>query len=158
MSEAFPPLFSPLQRSGQTIALAPLTRRMAEADGTPTAETAAFHARRARGGCGLIVAEETFEEDTGCRAYLSQPGIADAVHDHGGLIVLQRMHGVGASAKQSGDDLYEQSIRNVGGPWPQVTFRPARALRVAPRSKRSYRVLRRAPAARSRRASTASIH
>jgi hypothetical protein len=33
--------------------------------------------RGARGGCGLIIAEETYEEDRlGCRAYLSQPGIA----------------------------------------------------------------------------------
>ena len=98
MSEALPPLFSPLQRAGQTIVMAPLTRRMAEADGTPTVETAADYARRARGGCGLII--------------------------------LQRMHGVSASATQSGDDLYEQSIRKIAGPWPKVTFGPARALRV----------------------------
>jgi 2,4-dienoyl-CoA reductase-like NADH-dependent reductase (Old Yellow Enzyme family) len=134
MNEAFPTLFSPLRLAGKTlanrIAMAPLTRQVAEADGTPTDEMAAYYARRARGGCGLIVSEGTYEEDKlGCRAYLSQPGIAnarhvagwrkvtDAVHANGGLIILQLMHGgrvtdprcltpgeqaVSASATQSG--------------------------------------------------------
>jgi 2,4-dienoyl-CoA reductase-like NADH-dependent reductase (Old Yellow Enzyme family) len=110
MGEAFPTLFSPLTLSGVTIpnriALAPLTRQMAEADGTPTDEMVAYYARRARGGCGLIITEGTYEEDRhGCRAYLSQPGIAndrhvaawrkvtEAVHQHGAKIILQLMHG-----------------------------------------------------------------
>jgi 2,4-dienoyl-CoA reductase-like NADH-dependent reductase (Old Yellow Enzyme family) len=110
MSESFPTLFSPLRLAGVTlpnrIAMAPLTRQMAEPDGTPTAEMAAYYARRARGGCGLIITEGTYEEDgLGCRAYLSQPGIAnakhvagwrmvtDAVHALGGVIILQMMHG-----------------------------------------------------------------
>lgn len=110
MSEAFPTLFSPFRLGGvdlpNRIAMAPLTRQMAEPDGTPTAEMAAYYARRARGGCGLIITEGAYEEDAlGCRAYLSQPGIAnakhvagwrkvtDAVHQHGAAIILQLMHG-----------------------------------------------------------------
>ncbi len=110
MTEIFPRLFSPMKLAGYTlgnrIAMAPLTRQMAEADGTPTDEMAAYYARRARGGCGLIISEGTYEEDRlGCRAYLSQPGIAnakhvaawrkvtDAVHKHGAAIILQLMHG-----------------------------------------------------------------
>jgi N-ethylmaleimide reductase len=110
MSEIFPRLFSPTKLAGYTlnnrIAMAPLTRQMAEPDGTPTDEMAAYYARRARGGCGLIITEGTYEEDRlGCRAYLSQPGIAnarhvagwrkvtDAVHRHGSVIILQLMHG-----------------------------------------------------------------
>lgn len=126
-------LFSPLQLGSQTIknriAMAPLTRQMAEADGTPTGEMAAYYARRARGGFGLIITEGTYEEDKlGCRAYLSQPGIANTkhvkgwkkvstvVHEHGAKAILQLMHGgrvsdprvlggkpsVSASATQSG--------------------------------------------------------
>lgn len=126
-------LFSPLQLGSQTIknriAMAPLTRQMAEADGTPTDEMAAYYARRARGGFGLIITEGTYEEDKlGCRAYLSQPGIANTkhvkgwkkvstvVHEHGAKAILQLMHGgrvsdprvlggkpsVSASATQSG--------------------------------------------------------
>ena len=110
MAEVFPRLFSQVKLAGHTlgnrIAMAPLTRQMAEADGTPTDEMAAYYARRARGGCGLIITEGTYEEDRlGCRAYLSQPGIAnakhvagwrkvtDAVHKHGAAIILQLMHG-----------------------------------------------------------------
>ena len=110
MSEAFPTLFSSIKLAGVTlsnrIAMAPLTRQMAEPDGTPTDEMAAYYARRARGGCGLIITEGTYEDNSaGCRAYLSQPGIAnakhvagwrkvtDAVHKHGSAIILQLMHG-----------------------------------------------------------------
>ena len=110
MTEAFPRLFSPMRLAGvdlrNRIAMAPLTRQMAEPDGTPTDEMAAYYARRARGGLGLIISEGTYEEDSlGCRAYLSQPGIAndkhvagwrkvtEAVHQHGAAIIAQLMHG-----------------------------------------------------------------
>jgi N-ethylmaleimide reductase len=112
------------------IAMAPLTRQSAHDDGTPTDEMAAYYARRARGGVGLIISEGTFQNDElGCVAYLSQPGIAnrkhidgwrkttDAVHKLGVPIICQLMHGgrvsdprclhegeqsVSASAGQSG--------------------------------------------------------
>lgn len=109
MFEVFPCLFSSTKLAGYTlnnrIAKAPL-RQLAEPDGTPTDEMAAYYARRARGGCGLIITEGTYQEDRlGCRAYLSQPGIAnakhvagwrkvtDAVHKHGAAIFLQLVHG-----------------------------------------------------------------
>jgi 2,4-dienoyl-CoA reductase-like NADH-dependent reductase (Old Yellow Enzyme family) len=67
MSEVFPRLFSSTKLAGYTlgnrIAMAPLTRQMAEPDGTPTDEMAAYYARRARGGCGLIITEGTYQED-----------------------------------------------------------------------------------------------
>jgi N-ethylmaleimide reductase len=110
MAELYKKLFSPVKLAGQTISnritMAPLTRQMAEADGTPTDEMAAYYARRARGGFGLIITEGTYEEDKlGCRAYLSQPGIANkkhvsgwrksakAIHDNGAKGILQLMHG-----------------------------------------------------------------
>ena len=133
MTEAFPTLFSPMKLGPLTlrnrIAMAPLTRQMAEADGTPNDEMAAYYARRARGGLGLIITEGTYEQDAfQSRAYLSQPGIAnashqagwakvfDAVHQHECKIIVQLMHGgrvsdprvlngqapVSASATQSG--------------------------------------------------------
>lgn len=133
MTEAFPTLFSPIALGPLTlrnrIAMAPLTRQMAEADGTPTDEMVAYYARRARGGLGLIITEGTYEQDGfQSRAYLSQPGITnarhqagwakvcDAVHAQGAAIIVQLMHGgrvcdprtlngaapVSASATQSG--------------------------------------------------------
>ena len=133
MTEAYPTLFSPVTLGPVTlrnrIAMAPLTRQMADADGTPTDEMVAYYARRARGGLGLIVTEGTYEQDAfQSKAYLSQPGIAnarhvagwrrvcDAVHEQGAKIIIQLMHGgrvsdprvlggeppVSASATQSG--------------------------------------------------------
>jgi 2,4-dienoyl-CoA reductase-like NADH-dependent reductase (Old Yellow Enzyme family) len=133
MTEAFPTLFSSIKLGPLTlrnrIAMAPLTRQMAEPDGTPTDEMVAYYARRARGGLGLIITEGTYEQDAfQSRAYLSQPGITndrhqagwakvcDAVHAQGAKIIVQLMHGgrvcdprtlngqppVSASATQSG--------------------------------------------------------
>lgn len=133
MTEAYPTLFSPVTLGRVSlrnrIAMAPLTRQMADADGTPTDEMVAYYARRARGGLGLIVTEGTYEQDAfQSKAYLSQPGIAnarhvagwkrvcDAVHENGAKIIIQLMHGgrvsdprvlggqppVSASATQSG--------------------------------------------------------
>ncbi len=141
MTEAFSTLFSAIKLGPLTlrnrIAMAPLTRQMADADGTPNEEMAAYYARRARGGLGLIITEGTYEQDAfHSKAYLSQPGIAnashqagwakvfDAVHQHDCKIIVQLMHGgrvsdprvlngeppVSASATQSGGwSLYTDS-------------------------------------------------
>lgn len=110
MTEAYPTLFSPVTLGPLTlrnrIAMAPLTRQMAHADGTPTDEMTAYYARRARGGLALVITEGTFEQEGyQSRAYLSQPGTAndahvagwkpvcDAVHAHGAAIIIQLMHG-----------------------------------------------------------------
>lgn len=102
--------FSPFQLGRFTIknriVMAPLTRQSAAEDGTPTDEMAAYYARRARGGVGMIITEGTYQNDElSCKAYLSQPGCAndkhveawkktvDAVHAHGVPIILQLMHG-----------------------------------------------------------------
>ncbi len=141
MTEVFPTLFSPVTLGPLTlrnrIAMAPLTRQMATADGTPTDEMVAYYARRARGGLGLVITEGTYEQDAWqSKSYLSQPGIAndahvagwarvcDAVHAHDCRIIIQLMHGgrvsdprvlngqppVSASATQSeGWSLYTDS-------------------------------------------------
>ena len=88
------------------IVMAPLTRQSSEDDGTPTDEMAAYYARRARGGVSMIITEGTWQNDElGCVAYLSQPGMAtqrhidgwrkttEAVHAHGVPVILQLMHG-----------------------------------------------------------------
>lgn len=110
MSDLYPTLFSDFKLAGVSlrnrIAMAPLTRQMAEADGTPTDEMVAYYARRARGGVGLIITEGTYQSDElACRTYLSQPGIAndkhvagwrkvvDAVHEQGAACIAQLMHG-----------------------------------------------------------------
>lgn len=102
--------FSPIDLAGVSlknrIVMAPLTRQMAEEDGTPNDEMVAYYARRARGGVGMVITEGTFfNDELGCITYLRQPGIAtgrhvegwrkvvDAVHAQGVPIILQLMHG-----------------------------------------------------------------
>lgn len=110
MTQTLPTTFSQFQLGAvalsNRIVMAPLTRQMAEDDGTPTDEMVAYYARRARGGVGMIISEGSFfNDELGCVAYLGQPGIAtkrhvdgwrkvvDAVHKFNVPIILQLMHG-----------------------------------------------------------------
>lgn len=84
------------------VTMAALTRSRAGQDGVPTPMHAQYYAQRA--GSGLVVTEGTFFADIN-RAFLGQPGIAtqaqqegwrqvaEAVHDKGGAVVMQIMHG-----------------------------------------------------------------
>ncbi|MEV7693595.1 alkene reductase [Microbacterium sp. NPDC089189] len=84
------------------IVMAPMTRTRSGAAGVPTGLVAEYYAQRA--GVGLIVSEGAYPSH-GSQAYVGQPGIADAeqaagwklvadkVHDNGGRIVVQLMHG-----------------------------------------------------------------
>lgn len=98
-------LFTPITLGELALAnrvvMAPMTRNRAQPDGTPSALMVEHYAQRAE--AGLIVAEGTWPQAAG-QAYCRQPGIetsahiqawrrvTDAVHQHGGRIVLQIMH------------------------------------------------------------------
>ncbi len=84
------------------VVMAPLTRTRADDDGVPTRLMVEYYAQRA--GFGLIVSEGTWPVQES-RSYPGQPGIetaeqvaawrevTDAVHERGGRIVMQIMHG-----------------------------------------------------------------
>lgn len=84
------------------VVMAPLTRTRADGDGVPTATMVEYYRQRA--GLGLIITEGTWPAAEG-KSYAGQPGIvtpaqiegwrliADAVHEAGGTIVMQLMHG-----------------------------------------------------------------
>lgn len=84
------------------LVMAPLTRLRATADGMPTPLMAEYYAQRA--SMGLIITEGTWPTREG-RTWIGQPGIetaaqvtgwravTDAVHDAGGRIAMQLMHG-----------------------------------------------------------------
>lgn len=100
------PLFTPVDlgelRLGNRVAMAPLTRLRAAADGTPNRLMKEYYAQRA--SFGLIIAEGTWPVQEG-KTWIGQPGIAneehiaawreitDAVHERGGKIIMQVMHG-----------------------------------------------------------------
>ncbi|MFF1529516.1 alkene reductase [Cellulomonas sp. NPDC058312] len=99
-------LFSPVALGDlqlpNRVAMAPLTRTRAGADGVPNDLLVEHYAQRA--STGLMVTEGTFPSAES-RAYPGQPGIAtdeqaagwarvaDAVHARGGRLVMQLMHG-----------------------------------------------------------------
>ena len=100
------PLYSPVELGGATLAnrivMAPLTRIRAETDGTPNAMMKEYYAQRA--DFGLILTEGTWPIQEG-RTWGRQPGIETdahvtawreitaAVHERGGKIIMQIMHG-----------------------------------------------------------------
>lgn len=83
------------------LALAPMTRNRADADGTPGDLVAEYYGQRA--GLGLLITEGTQPSDDG-QGYLNTPGIytdahvagwrkvADKVHAGGGHLFVQLMH------------------------------------------------------------------
>jgi 2,4-dienoyl-CoA reductase-like NADH-dependent reductase (Old Yellow Enzyme family) len=87
------------------LALAAVTRGVADEDGRPTAEMAAYYRRFARNRVGLIITEATYVPGLASRTYLSQPGmtgpshaegwkrVVEAVKAEGGHIFLQLQHG-----------------------------------------------------------------
>ncbi len=99
-------LFSPLTAGDlhldNRVVMAPLTRTRAELDGVPN-DLLVEHYRQ-RASAGLIITEGTYPSAES-RSYVGQPGIAtdehaagwarvaDAVHERGGSVVMQVMHG-----------------------------------------------------------------
>ena len=110
-SDLFPNLFSEFKLGKLTlknrITLAPLTRQLAEDDGTPDDEMVAYMARRARGGVGMIFCEAAYYNDelSGI-AYLNQPGIANAKHVAAWKKIVDAVHAQGKSlAEKHGMDV-----------------------------------------------------
>ncbi len=96
-----PAAFGALSLSNRVV-MAPLTRTRADDEGVPTEMMVEYYRQRA--GQGLIITEGTWPVAEG-KSYSGQPGIetaaqiegwrriADAVHEAGGTIVMQLMHG-----------------------------------------------------------------
>ena len=102
-------LFAPLRLGRELslsnrLAVAPMTRVSATADGLATAQMAAYYEAFAAGGFGLVITEGIYTDKAHSQGYLFQPGLADEaqrdawrtvvdrVHAQGGRIVAQLMH------------------------------------------------------------------
>lgn len=59
------------------VALAPMTRVSATADGLPTERSGDYYRVFADGGFGLLITEGTYIDDQASQGYLHQPGIAN---------------------------------------------------------------------------------
>jgi len=102
-------LFAPLRvgralRLPNRLAVAPMTRVSATADGRATKQMADYYAAFAAGGFGLVITEGIYTDKAYAQGYFFQPGLADdaqrdawravvqRVHARGGRIVAQLMH------------------------------------------------------------------
>ncbi|MPZ45737.1 MAG: NADH:flavin oxidoreductase [Betaproteobacteria bacterium] len=101
-------LFAPLDVGGLTLsnrlAVAPMTRVSAEADGCATRRMAEYYRAFAQGGFGLVITEGVYTDKAYSQGYLFQPGLSgdvqreawrptvDGVHACDGRIITQLMH------------------------------------------------------------------
>ena len=86
------------------LAVAPMTRVSASADGFANDDMMRYYARFARGGYGLLITEGVYPDVRYSQGYLNQPGIAndaqasawrkviEGVHAEGAKIFVQLMH------------------------------------------------------------------
>ena len=101
-------LFEPLKigslRLKNRLAVAPMTRVSADAEGNPSERMRQYYAGFAEGGFGLIVTEGIYTDKAYSQGYFFQPGltdrhqaaawriVVDEVHSCGGRIFAQLMH------------------------------------------------------------------
>ena len=101
-------LFEPLALGSlalpNRLAVAPMTRVSAGADGVPTTCMADYYAQFADGGFGLVITEGLYTDEAYSQGYLHQPGLANAaqrdawrlivagVQSRGGRVIAQLMH------------------------------------------------------------------
>lgn len=102
-------LFTPLRLGSglslpNRLAVAPMTRVSATADGHATEQMADYYEAFAAGGFGLVITEGIYTDKAYAQGYLFQPGLADdaqrdawrtvvdRVHARGGRIIAQLMH------------------------------------------------------------------
>lgn len=123
------------------LAVAPMTRVSATADGLATQQMAAYYAAFAAGGFGLVVTEGVYTDRAYSQGYLFQPGLTNAaqrdawrrvvegVHREGAHVVAQLMH---AGALSQGNPYradsiapsvvqprgHQMSFYRGGGPYP----------------------------------------
>ncbi len=120
------------------IALAPMTRVSAAADGVPADRIGAYYRVFADGGFGLLITEGLYVDDKTSQGYFFQPGIAnppdhaaawarvvDGVHGAGSKFFAQLMH---AGSQSQGNPhttttwgtLSRETQRRAAGDVPRV--------------------------------------
>ncbi|WP_315388369.1 NADH:flavin oxidoreductase [uncultured Stenotrophomonas sp.] len=108
MSTSRPTILTPFDIPGMALrnrlAVAPMTRVTATADGLPTPTMGDYYAGFAAGGFGLVITEGLYSDQAHSQGYLNQPGLASeaqaeawapltaAMRNHGAVTFAQIMH------------------------------------------------------------------
>ncbi|WP_244184944.1 NADH:flavin oxidoreductase [Mycobacterium scrofulaceum] len=104
------------------VALAPMTRVSATADGLPTDRIASYYRVFAEGGFALLITEGLYIDDQTSQGYLFQPGIANAAHAAGWQRVVDGVHDRGAKFFAQ---LMHAGSQSQGNPHTTITWGPS---------------------------------
>ena len=119
-------LFSPTLIGGvgldNRIALAPMTRVSAAADGVPTDRIGSYYRVFADGGFGLLITEGLYVDDQTSQGYLFQPGIANPSHAAAWTRVVDGVHAAGSKFFAQ---LMHAGSQSQGNPHTTTTWGPS---------------------------------
>ncbi len=104
------------------IALAPMTRVSAAADGVPTDRIGRYYRVFADGGFALLITEGLYIDDQTSQGYFFQPGIANAAHAAGWKRVVEGVHACGSKFFAQ---LMHAGSQSQGNPHTTTTWGPS---------------------------------
>ncbi|CQD12329.1 NADH:flavin oxidoreductase [Mycobacterium lentiflavum] len=104
------------------VALSPMTRVSATADGLPTDRIASYYRAFALGGFGLLITEGLYIDDLTSQGYLFQPGIANSSHAAAWRRVVDGVHDCGAKYFAQ---LMHAGSQSQGNPHTTTTWGPS---------------------------------
>jgi 2,4-dienoyl-CoA reductase-like NADH-dependent reductase (Old Yellow Enzyme family) len=120
------PLFNPAKIGRvdlkSRVALAPMTRVSATAEGLPTDRMASYYGVYADGGFGLLITEGIYIDQQASQGYLFQPGIATPAHAEAWKPVVERVHASGAKIFAQ---LMHAGGQSQGNPHTTMTLAPS---------------------------------
>lgn len=118
----FSPTFIGDVELGNRVALAPMTRVSAAADGAPTDRIGAYYRGFADGGFGLLITEGLYVDEQTSQGYLFQPGIANPSHAAAWARVVDGVHASGAKFFAQ---LMHAGSQSQGNPHTTTTWGPS---------------------------------
>lgn len=118
----FSPTFIGDVQLDNRIALAPMTRVSAAADGVPTDRIGAYYRVFAEGGFGLLITEGLYIDDQTSQGYFFQPGIANSSHAAAWARVVDGVHASGAKFFAQ---LMHAGSQSQGNPHTTTTWGPS---------------------------------
>jgi 2,4-dienoyl-CoA reductase-like NADH-dependent reductase (Old Yellow Enzyme family) len=104
------------------IALAPMTRVSATAEGVPTERIGAYYRVFADGGFALLITEGLYIDDQASQGYLFQPGIANSAQAAAWKRVVEGVHASGAKFFAQ---LMHAGSQSQGNPHTTATWGPS---------------------------------
>jgi 2,4-dienoyl-CoA reductase-like NADH-dependent reductase (Old Yellow Enzyme family) len=107
---------------GNRIAVAPMTRVSATADGVPTDRIGAYYRVFAEGGFGLLITEGLYVDRGTSQGYLFQPGIANSAQAEAWARVVDEVHASGAKFFAQ---LMHAGSQSQGNPHTSTTWGPS---------------------------------